>query len=69
MTAREFEKLADLHRLQGDTREACRLVLIEKISGYAAAKKTGVAESTISRALKRIGRDTCRSCGQVIKIA
>jgi hypothetical protein len=41
-------------------------VLIEKLSGYAAAARTGVAESTVSRALRRITRPLCPHCGQPI---
>ena len=66
MTAREFERLADQHRLRGDTREACRLVLIGGLSNYAAAQQTGVAKSTIGRALARINRGVCRRCGQAL---
>jgi predicted DNA-binding protein (UPF0251 family) len=67
MISREFERLANQHRLRGDTREACRLVLIKGLSNYAAAKTTGVAKSTIGRALKRVARGVCRACGQSIK--
>jgi len=64
MTGREFTRLADRHRLRGDTRAACRLVLIGGLSNYAAAQQTGIAKSTIGRALKRIARGVCRACGQ-----
>ena len=64
MTGREFTRLADRHRLRGETRVACRLVLIGGLSNYAAAQQTGIAKSTIGRALKRIARGVCRACGQ-----
>lgn len=67
MTAREFERLTENHRLRVDTRVACRLVLVHKLSNYAAAQQTGVAKSTIGRALKRLARGVCRACGQTIK--
>ena len=67
MTGREFTRLADRHRLRGDTRAACRLVRIGGLSNYAAAQQTGVAKSTIGRALKRLAHGLCQCCGQPIK--
>lgn len=62
-----WPRAADRHRLRGDTREACRLVLIKGLSNYAAAKKTGVAKSTIGRALARLDRGVCPTCGQAYR--
>ena len=42
---------------------ACDEVEAGMLSGYAAAKKYGVAESSISRALKR-GASECPLCGR-----
>ena len=66
MEQQEFNSLADKHNLTGDTRAACLLVLVDGATAYAAAKATGVNKSTVGRALKRLNRDTCESCGQVL---
>lgn len=64
MNHTEFNKLAKLHNLRGDTLEACRMVLLAWDSCYAAAKKLGIAESTVARALKRLQRPVCGECGK-----
>lgn len=64
MTATEFNKLAKLHNLRGDTLEACRLVLIDGNTAYVAAQKIGISHSTIKRALKRLQRPICGECGK-----
>ncbi len=69
MTKTEFARLADLHRLRGATRQALHLVLVGGLSGYAAAQQTGVAKSTVSRALKRIEYGTCACCGQPLPVS
>lgn len=67
MTPKRFEKLADVNRLKGKTREAVRMVLVDGESGYAAANACQIAESTVSRALARMRREICPSCKQPIK--
>lgn len=62
MTSAEFSKLAKTHRLRGGSLGAARMVLVDGLTGYAAAKKSGLAESTVSRALDRLRRPICPAC-------
>jgi len=49
------------------TMQAVALVA-EGATPYAAAKKVGINQSAVHRAIaRRAGRDVCESCGQVIK--
>ncbi len=64
MTAAEFRRLADAHRLRGKTREALQLVMVDGLTAYVAAQQMGVEQSTISRARKRIERPLCPCCGR-----
>ena len=64
LTAAEFRRLADAHRLRGKTREALWLVMVDGITAYAAAQQMGVEQSTISRARKRLERPLCPQCGK-----
>lgn len=65
MTPTEYAKLIKAHRLRGaKTIAACRLVLVGEETAYAAAHKIGANESTISRALARLRRPLCPTCGQ-----
>jgi transposase len=47
-------------KVSADTQKALALVL-KGLTPYAAAKKTGIALSTIYRALKRIREDEARA--------
>ena len=68
MTPKEYAKLVNAHRLRGEkTIAACRAVLVDGLTGYAAAQKIDVAESTISRALARLRRPLCPHCGQPMR--
>ena len=65
MTGREYEKLIKAQRLRGAlTIKACRMVLVDGLTGYAASHATGLHESVISRALARLRRPLCPHCGQ-----
>lgn len=66
MTAAEFTRLADAHHITGRTREALQLVMVDDLTPYAAAQQTGVEQSTISRARKRLKRPLCPHCHHVI---
>lgn len=67
MTLKEYAKLIKAHRLRGEkTIAACRSVLIDGLTAYAAARRIGVAESIISRALAKLRRPLCPTCGQPI---
>ncbi len=68
MTAAEFAVLLATQRpaLRPRTAEACRLVLLDGMTGYAAAKQAGVAKSTVGRALARLTHARCPSCGQAL---
>lgn len=62
-----FSRLAEASRIKGVTYMAARLVLIDGKTAYQAAKETGVAQSTVSRALRRMYRPVCTCCGQPTK--
>ncbi|MBM2886754.1 hypothetical protein JFK97_20395 [Chromobacterium phragmitis] len=64
MKPKEFDALVTAHKLKGGSVAAARLVLVDGMSAYAAAQKTGLAESTISRALDKLARPLCQCCGQ-----
>ena len=64
MTKKEFDKLVATHGLTGTSVEAARLVLVEGLTAYAASQQTGLARSTISRALDKLARPLCKCCGQ-----
>ena len=68
MTPREYAKLVKAHRLRGEkTIAACKAVLVDGLTAYAAAHKVGIAESTISHALARLRRPLCPTCGQPLR--
>ena len=68
MTPKEYAKLVNAHRLRGEkTIAACRAVLVDGLTAYAAAHKIGVEQSTISRALARLRRALCPHCGQPMR--
>lgn len=51
------------------TMQAVALVLDDGLTAYAAAKRMGINQSAVHRALKRrIGKDVCHACGQVIRV-
>lgn len=52
--------------IKPETIEAVRLVRDEGLTPYAAAKRTGVAQSTVHRALEREDH-RCEACGQVVR--
>lgn len=60
----EYAALAAAHGLSPRTAEACRLVLVERLSQYAAARRAGMAPSTVLRALRQLARPVCRECGR-----
>ena len=69
MTPKEYTRLAKAHRLRGEkTLAACRAVLVDGLTAYAAAHKVVVAESIISRALAKLRRPLCPHCGQPMSI-
>ncbi len=68
MTPKEYAKLVKAHRLRGEkTIAACGAVLVDELTAYAAARKIGVEESTISRALAKLRRSLCPTCGQPMR--
>ena len=64
ITASEFARLAKIHRLRGATLEAARLVLVDGLTCYAAAKRAALYKSTVSRAVARLQRPLCPACGR-----
>lgn len=67
MKVKEFDKLVKAHRLRGErTIAACRAVLVDGLTAYAAARQIGVEESVVSRALAKLRRPLCPTCGQPV---
>lgn len=64
ITAAGFARLAKTHRLRGATLEAARLVLVDGLTRYAAAKRTRLYKSTVTRAVARLQRPLCPACGR-----
>lgn len=65
MTENEFRKLVTAHRIRGaKTIRACRLVLVEGQTAYAASQTAKIDEAAISRALAKLRRPRCPHCGQ-----
>lgn len=68
MSPKEYAKLTKAHRLRGDkTIAACKAVLVDGVTAYAAAHKIGIEESVISRALAKLRRPLCPTCGQPLR--
>lgn len=73
MTNKEFRmRVAATNRKIGDPiTEACRLVLIEGLTGYQAWKETGVSQAHISRALRQLRAAKpathCPKCGGAVR--
>ncbi len=71
MTAAEFEALLATQRpaLRARTAAACRLVLVDGLTAYAAAKACGdMHQSILSRALARLRQPRCPTCGQRVRL-
>lgn len=66
MKSSEFERLINIHGLGPLSINGARLVLVHGLTKYAAAKQLGIAESTVGRAVARLKRPLCKSCGQVL---
>ena len=70
MTPQAYDKFVKAHRLRGKkTIAACRAVLVDGLTAYAAAHKIGASEGTVSRALGKLRRPLCSHCGQPIRSA
>ena len=68
MTPKEYAKLVNAHRLRGEkTIAACRAVLVDGLTAYAAAHKIIIEESVISRALAKLRRPLCPHRGQPMR--
>ena len=67
MTDRKFDQLIAAHGLRGArTIAACRLVLVDGLPAIEAAQKAGINRSAVSRALAKLRREVCESCGHPI---
>lgn len=53
MTPDQFTALAKLLRLRDPSREAARLVLVEGLTGVAAAERTGLTTQGVSMTVQR----------------
>ena len=67
MTLTQFHHMiAATHLRDGKTAKACRLVLVDGLSAYRAARISDVDQSAVIRALRKIPREACKACGQPI---
>lgn len=65
MRLQEFNRLIAIHRLRGErTVAACHLVLVDGLLPIDAAEAAGIHRSAVSRALARLRRPTCPTCGR-----
>lgn len=68
MTPSQFTAALAAANIRPSTRtaKACRLVLVEGMTAYAASRQVRIAESVVSRALAKLARPVCPTCGQQI---
>lgn len=64
MTKSEFNKAVAAHGLTGASVAAAQLVLVDGMTAYAAAQQSGLAISTVRRAVLKLSRPLCKCCGQ-----
>lgn len=66
MTTEQFDALATLLRLQptSPSREAARLVLVEGVTGVEAARRLGLTQPAVSRAVS-----SCRRGMELARVA
>lgn len=66
MTPEQFDALAQLLRLQptSPSREAARLVLVEGVTGVEAARRLGLTQPAVSRAVS-----SCRRGMELARVA
>lgn len=64
MTPAEFDSLP---LPMSRTRSAARLVVIDGLSAYEAARRFGINASALSRYIKGLSRPRCPCCGQFVK--
>lgn len=68
MTPDDFSAALTAANIRPTTRTAaaCRLVLVDGMTAYAASRRIGITEGVVSRALARLARPVCPACGQQI---
>lgn len=68
MTETEFKKAVAATRLRPGSRTvaACRLVLVDGLTAYAAARKIGITAGAISAGLRALRRPRCAACGAAL---
>lgn len=49
------------------TAKACRMVLVDGATAYAASQQVGISRAAVSRALAKLARPVCPTCGQVVR--
>jgi len=70
MTPADFLRALSATRMapDGATAQACRLVLVDGLTAYAASKQVGVGQPAISRALAKLRAvRCCPTCGQAVR--
>jgi len=63
----DFDKLADAHGMSGKSRKACKNVLVHNMRHVDAAREASCTPALVTNALKRLDRETCDCCGQVLR--
>ena len=70
MTSTQFTRALSATRMapDGATAQACRLVLVDGLTAYAASQQVGVGQAAISRALAKLRSvRCCPTCGQAVR--
>ena len=72
MTPKQFSDAVAKTRINpdSDTAFAARLVLVNGLTKYRAAKTIGIHQSVLLRAVRKLQpdvRETCPTCGQKVK--
>lgn len=64
MTPTQFARALTDTRMnpEGRTAHAARLVLVDGLTSYAAAQSTGIHESAVSRAVRKLRPETRQVC-------
>jgi hypothetical protein len=69
MTVSQFAAALVAANIKSSTRTAaaCRLVLVDGATAYAASQQVGISRAAVSKALARLARPVCPTCGQAIR--
>ena len=64
MNSKEFYQRIKKAKIKGNQINALFRVLVKKETAYSVSKKTGFAQSQLSRQRKKLERELCNCCKQ-----